>query len=69
MTLHTVFASNRYYSRYGSYKFGTVEIRLGNDDEAYNIANSVVWPAAYDGGFFPIRTTISGRYLTFRRIY
>ena len=31
--------------------------------------NSVVWPALYDGGFFPIGTAHSGRYLTIRRIY
>ena len=69
MTLHTVFVGSRYYNRSSSYKFGTVEIRLGNYNEEFNSVNNVVWPAAYDGGFFPIGTTISGRYLTFRRIY
>ena len=55
----------------GSYKYriGTVEIRLGDDSVAYNKVNSVVWPALYDGGFFPIGNSVSGRYLTLRRIH
>ena len=69
MTLHTVFVSNTYYSRNLSYRIGTTEIRLGDDPGAYSSANNVVWPALYDGGFFPIGTTYNGRYLTFRRIY
>ena len=69
MTLHTVYAINRYRDRGNSYYFGTVEVRLGDDPGAYNSVNSVVWPAAYDGGFFPIGTTYNGRYLTIRRIH
>ena len=51
--------------------FGTVEIRLSNDELSlsYVDIDNVVWPAAYDGAFFPIGTTFSGRYLTFRRTY
>ena len=69
MTLNTVYASNYYYDRGLSYYIGTTEIKLGNDYEAYSSVNSVVWPAMYDGGFFPIGTTYNGRYLTFRRVY
>ena len=69
MTLHTVYTSNYCSNRNSSYWFGTVEVRLGDDPGAYNSVNSVVWPAAYDGGFFPIGTTYNGRYLTIRRIY
>ena len=69
MTLHTVFAINRYKNRDLSYRFGTTEIRLGDDHEGYNLNNSKVYGPIYDGGFFPIGTTYNGRYLTFRRIY
>ena len=68
MTLNTVYISNRYFDRDISYRIGTTEIRLGNDPGSYNNVNSVVWPALYDGGFFPIETTYNGRYLTFRRL-
>ena len=57
MTLHTVYVSNFYYLNQFSYYIGTTEIRLGNDSSAYSTVNSVVWPALYDGGFFPIGTT------------
>ena len=64
-----MFASNRYGDRYLSYRFGTVEIRLGDDATAYNSVNSKVYGPVYDGGFFPIGNTFNGRYLTLRRIY
>ena len=69
LTLHTVFISNRYTDRDNSRRFGTSEIRLGDDSVSYNTVNSVVWPTLYDGGFIPIGTTYNGRYLTLRRIY
>ena len=70
MTLNTVYLNNNYSGRNKSARIGTTEIRLGNDFAQYNsVKNSVVWPALFDGGFFPIGTTYNGRYLTFRRIY
>ena len=48
---------------------GTTEIRLGDESTAYSNANPIVWPALYDGGFFPIGTTNNGRYLNLRRTY
>ena len=69
-TLHTVFVGGwvwDYLTR--KYWYGKVEIRLGDDSGAYNSVNSVVWPESFDGGFFPIGTSTSGQYLTFRRIY
>ena len=69
MTLHTVYINNYYFDRSANYYIGTSEIRLGDDEAAYNSVNSVVWPALYDGGYFPIGTSHNGRYLTIRRIY
>ena len=68
-TLHTVFFTNRSSSRHVSYFIGTCEIRLGDNSGSYSTANSVVWQALYDGGFFPIGTDYNGRYLTIRRTY
>ena len=40
-----------------TYRIGESEIRLGEDSGPNSSSNSVVWPALYDGGFFPIGTT------------
>ena len=64
-----MYINNYFKNRDSSYYIGTSEIRLGDDEAAYSSVNSVVWPALYDGGFFPIGTSYNGRYLTIRRIY
>ena len=68
-TLHTVFLTNRSWDRGVSYFIGTSEIRLGDDSGEFNSVNRLVWPELYDGGFFPIGTSTTGRYLVIRRIY
>ena len=64
-----MYINNRCKSRTTSERIGTTEIRLGNDSAAYNIVNSVIWAALYDGGFFPIGTNYNGQYLTIRRVH
>ena len=55
MTINTVFIVNKYKDRNNSYRFGTCEIRLGEDSSDYSSANSVVVSDFYDGGFFVIK--------------
>ena len=42
MTLHTVYISNNYENRDVSYRFGTTEIRFGDDSSTFNDENNVV---------------------------
>ena len=65
MALHTVYISNVKVNNF----FGTVEIRLGDDSTAHSSSNNLVYSQIYDGGFFPIGSTLNGRYLTVRRTY
>ena len=56
MTIRNVFIINRYRDRTNSYRFGTCEIRLGDDSADYSSSNNVVYPDLYDGGFFAINS-------------
>ena len=56
MKIWNVFIINKYNVRGASYRFGTCEIRLGDDSADYSSSNNVIYPDLYDGGFFAINS-------------